>query len=779
MSEKPTRDELVQNTEMLKKRIAELEKTVRSLGKNEKPRTRDDPGRQLPGPDDFFFTAFQISVVPMAISFAKDGRFIEVNEAFSQLTGYGREEVLGRTAMELNLWASPDDRDRLHNVLIDKGAFKNELVSLRTTTGRIRDCLFSSRLLKRDKERFLVSIALDVTENRMAEEARRESEEKHRLFFENAPIGIIHYNNAGMITDVNEAMIATFGSSRKKLVGLTIDQIPDRKFAREVHRSLEGERGYYEGEYQSYTGGKSSFLRANWFPIFRAGKVMGGVGMVEDVTERKKAAENLRLSRRERALILGSIDELVIFHNLEHRIVWANKVAADSLNMNQEDLIGGVCWELWHGRDKPCEGCPVQFAMKKKMSGKMEVSTPEGRHWVIRGYPALDEEGEIIGAVEVTSNVTEQKEAEKALRITEEKLSRAKKMEAMGLLAGGVAHDLNNILSGIVSYPELILLDLPEESPLKAPLETMLKSGVQASAIVEDLLTVARGIASPREVVNLNDIVRHYMESPEYYNLRQSRGHVAVNAHLDAHLLNISGSKVHIRKALMNLAANAVEAAGVGNGGRVSISTENTYLDHPLKGYDEILKGEYAVLTVSDNGGGISEVDRQRIFEPFYSKKVMGRSGSGLGLAVVWNTVQDHDGYINVANKGEGAVFDLYFPITRDEAPGKHLKTPLEDLKGNGENILLIDDEETQREIARGILQALNYETETIASGEEAVAHLRERPADLVILDMIMDPGIDGLETYKRIVESYPGQKAIIASGFAETDRVKEAKRLG
>jgi two-component system cell cycle sensor histidine kinase/response regulator CckA len=180
-----------------------------------------------------------------------------------------------------------------------------------------------------------------------------------------------------------------------------------------------------------------------------------------------------------------------------------------------------------------------------------------------------------------------------------------------------------------------------------------------------------------------------------------------------------------------------------------------------------------------DNGSGISSEDLERIFEPFYTKKVMGRSGAGLGLAVVWNTVQDHNGYINVNTSEKGTVFELYFPITREEAAALEEEVEIEDYLGHGEMILVVDDEQRQREIASGMLARLGYNAESVSSEEEAIEYVKDNLVDLIVLDMVMPKGINGRETYEEIIKIRPGQKAIIASGFSETEDVKIAKSLG
>ncbi|RJQ52904.1 MAG: hybrid sensor histidine kinase/response regulator [Desulfobacteraceae bacterium] len=392
--------------------------------------------------------------------------------------------------------------------------------------------------------------------------------------------------------------------------------------------------------------------------------------------------------------------------------------------------------------------------------------------------PIFGPDGNIREILCIGNDTTELKQAEQEKKELETRLQRAQKMEAVGTLAGGVAHDLNNILSGIVSYPELILMGLPEDSPLQKPVRTIQKSGEKAAAIVQDLLTLARRGVVSKKVVNLNDIVSEYLKSPEFDYLKGNHPDVQVKTRLEKDLLNLRGSPVHLSKTLMNLVSNAAEA--MPKGGMIHIITQNRYQDKSVKGFDEIREGDYVTLIVSDIGIGIPQQDIERIFEPFYTKKVMGRSGTGLGMAVVWGTVRDHDGFIDVQSTvGKGSKFTLYFPVTRDEIAKEEHHVSLMDLKGNGETILIVDDAEDQREIASGILERLGYKAASASSGEEALRYLRTHSVDLLVLDMIMDPGIDGYETYKRIVEINPNQKAIIASGFSETKRVRAAQKLG
>jgi two-component system, cell cycle sensor histidine kinase and response regulator CckA len=362
----------------------------------------------------------------------------------------------------------------------------------------------------------------------------------------------------------------------------------------------------------------------------------------------------------------------------------------------------------------------------------------------------------------------------KALQL---QLEQAQKMEAIGTLAGGVAHDLNNILGGLVGYPDLLLMELPDDSPLRKPLTAVKRSGEKAAAIVQDMLTLARRGVDLRSAVNLNEIVAEYLKSPEHEKIIQFHRGLRFEILLDQNLPNVIGSEIHLSKTLMNLVSNAAEATT--GKGMIVIRTFYGRLNTPMKGFQTIPEGDYAVLSIEDEGTGMSEKDMVNIFEPFYTKKKMGRSGTGLGMSVVSGTVKDHKGFIDLKSKeGQGTRFDLYFPITYTALQEKENNFAPYEVMGN-ENILVIDDVKEQREFACIVLEKLGYHVGAVSSGEEALIWIQTKKADLLVLDMIMEPGIDGLETYRHILKLYPGQKAVVASGFAENDRVRQILDLG
>jgi signal transduction histidine kinase/CheY-like chemotaxis protein len=386
-------------------------------------------------------------------------------------------------------------------------------------------------------------------------------------------------------------------------------------------------------------------------------------------------------------------------------------------------------------------------------------------------------------ALEIANTALQQQLADRK-RIEEERLTlierlnRAEKMEALGQLAGGIAHDLNNVLGVLSGYSELLLLEIPEGNRSRDRVEQILQSTAKGAAIIQDMLTLARRGVMASDVINLYSVVSGFLKTPAFERLKDHHPLVTFRTEFDKDLLNIKGSSIHMEKTVMNLITNAVEA--ISGSGEVVIRLENRYLDKTGSGYDEVRHGDYVVLTVSDTGMGIPAENIEKIFEPFYTKKTMGRSGTGLGLAIVWGTVKDHHGYIDVqSDVEEGTTFTLYFPVTRENLITQQEKVPIERYMGKGESVLVVDDIAEQRDVAEGLLTRLGYKVHLVSSGEAAVEYLKGNKADILVLDMIMAPGIDGLETYKRVLQINQQQKVIIVSGFSETDRVKEAQKLG
>jgi len=637
-----------------------------------------------------------------------------------------------------------------------------------------------------------VSLVIVSRKNRELSLARNSAESANDLFNQLAEQSrTVHWevNAEGVYTYVSPLSHEVIGARPEELVGKKhfYDLFQDGRRDAEKTEAFEcfvRKKSFQDVENPIETkDGRKIWVSTSGIPVLdHHGTLLGYRGSNTDITARKRVEEDLRESEEKFRRLIENAPDAIYVHS-DARFIYLNQMAVTLFGAQTADqLIGSSVMERidpsYHGTIKERhhliyeEGrkLPIFEQVYLRLDGS---SVPVEVHALPIAY------GDRNAALAFVRDISERKKAEEEKRSLEERLQRAEKMEALGTLAGGVAHDLNNVLGIIVGYSELIL-DKAEESTraTRSQLGEIMKGAQRAAAIVQDLLTLARRGVPGRDVVNLNRIIADCQKLPEFQYLTSYHASLQIKTDLEPDLPNISGSPVHLSKSLFNLVSNASEA--MPKGGVVTIKTANQYLEKPIPGYDEIRVGEYVLLSVSDTGEGIRAADLNRIFEPFYTKKVMGRSGTGLGLAVVWGTVKDHYGYINVhSEEGKGSTFTLYFPVTREEITAAHVAISIHEIKGKGESILIVDDIKEQRELATEMLNKLNYRVSSVASGEEAVMYLKDHPCDLMVLDMIMDPGMDGLDTYKGVLEIFPKQKAIIVSGFSESERVHAAQALG
>jgi two-component system cell cycle sensor histidine kinase/response regulator CckA len=372
---------------------------------------------------------------------------------------------------------------------------------------------------------------------------------------------------------------------------------------------------------------------------------------------------------------------------------------------------------------------------------------------------------------------TRVRDEEEKLRL-QKKLDKANKLSALGLMAGSVAHDLNNILSGIVSYPDLLLMQMDETDKYYEQIQKIQAAGKRAAAVVSDLVAIARNAASPKTVENINDIVLAHLNSLEHGERLANFPNAVIQTKLHKSINNTCCSPQHLHKLLLNLIGNALEV--VEEKGIVHITTDNCKFSHPLtKDKAEAKNKDFVKLTVSDNGPGVSQEDAEYIFDPFYTTKMMGKSGTGLGLSIVWNIVQDHNGWIEIKDNKPGALFEIYLPATRGAVCPLQEPQTAESLRGNGEEILLIDDQQEQNEIIEKALQEMGYVTHSVTSGEDGIGFIKSQPVDLILLDMMMGDGLNGRETFEQILTINPDQKAIVISGYARSEEIIKVRDLG
>ncbi len=858
--------------------------------------------------EERFETAFLKNSTPMAITTIEEGRYVDVNEAFAIIMGIKREDIIGNTSTGIG-YITADQRAAFLSELNTKGRVENLELQTRTKGNELRYGLFNSSRIRIRGEDHLLTVVTDITDRKRAEEELYESEKRFRLLVENAEFPVVVTSiSDGRGLFLNDRAVDFFEVSAEDITGLRAHDYwvrPDDRayFIDELarHKRVTG----YECELQSRKGSKRWVqVSAN---IIEYEGIPAAFIVYNDITTRKRAEEALRVSKEQYQFVVENLKEVVFRTDAEGHWTFLNSAWAEVTGFAVEESLGKVFLEYVYPEDRQLNLEIFRpLIERKKDYCRHEIrymNKDGGFRWIeVWARLTLDEKGNATGTAGTLTDITQRKQAEEALRESEEKyrmvvensgeaifiaqggvltfvnratvqilgyseeevrslpfthfiypedkemvlerhmkrlkgeeippeysfrivtkdgsvrwmeihavvipwkdqpatlnflsditerkrvegeqkilqarLQRAEKMEALGTLAGGVAHDLNNVLGVLVGYSELLLQNLPQENPLRKHAMQILKGGERAAAIIQDMLTLTRRGVLVSEIVDLNRIISDFLQTPEFEALKSHHPGVTFKTSLDAELLNIKGSPTHLGKTVMNLLSNAAEA--ITGSGEVLIRTENCYADRPISGYDGTREGEYTVLTISDTGSGISSADLGRIFEPFYTKKVMGRSGTGLGLAVVEGTIKDHDGYIDVQSiEGKGSVFTLYFPVTREGITKAEHSVPRSTYLGRGEHILVIDDVEGQRLLASAMLEGIGYKVDSVAGGYEAVEFVKNQPVDLLILDMIMDPGIDGFETYRRILEIHKDQKAIIVSGFAMTERVRQAQELG
>jgi len=713
-----------------------------------------------------------------------DGYILLINTVSARKLGRTPEDITGRSIYDF----FPDQADmfmkRFHKIAESgKGYEFEDRVDLPSGPHWF---LTNHQPVKTGEGRVIAiqTISVDITSRKHTELALKENRALYRDLVETVNDIIWEADTNGLYTYISPRVYDILGYSPKDLIDSQFFDLmaPDKtRIEAETFLNITASRNPFDSLETTaiHKDGSSVILESSGKPFFDDnGEFLGYRGINRDITERNNARKSLIESEERFRTFLETANDFMHISNENGNLTYINESMARGLGYSKEELIGKniadvlpnkLRAETWNLELK-------ELITKGKITHENTFVTKDGRtiYGEIKLSAFYDQQGQFAGSRGVFRDLTEQKEKEK-LQV---QLQHAQKMEAIGTLAGGVAHDLNNILSGIVSYPDLLLMQLPANSPLRKPILTMQNTGQKAAAIVQDLLALARRGVAVTEVVDINEVIFEYLISPEYDKMKSYHPDTEIETDLDTDLMNILGSPVHLSKAIMNLVSNAVEA--MPEGGKIRISTELQYVSKVIRGYDDVKEGDYVVVTVSDEGVGISSEDMDRIFEPFYTKKRMGRSGTGLGMAVVWGTVRDHKGYIDMKSiKGKGTTFTLFFPITIQKPAEVQSSLPVESYFGDGESILVVDDVKEQRQIASAMLSELRYSVSTASSGEKAVEYMKKNPADLLLLDMIMDPGIDGLETYKRILQEHPNQKAIIASGFSETDRVKEAEILG
>jgi PAS domain S-box-containing protein len=698
-----------------------------------------------------------------------DGFLRRINVAWEKTLGWSREELMARPFLE---FVHPEDVDRTM-AAVGMLASQHELIDFvnryRCKDGTYRWIEWRSA----PAGDLFFAAARDITVHKRAGDALRESEERYRLIFNNAPLGILHFDQKGVVLDCNDRFAEIIGAARERLLGFNMLQsLRDADFLQAVKNALAGEVGYYEGDYVSVAGGKTTPLRAIYKHMTSEdGRFLGAVGLFEDITERKKTEEALARAEEKYRSIFENAIEGIFQTTFEGRILSANPALAQILGYDSPaDAIHSMT-DLSREYVNPEDRSELLQRIEKygRVDGFETQFLRKDRSvvWVsFNIYAVRDSRGEILHLEGTLQDISDRK----SLEI---RLIQSQKMEAIGTLAGGIAHDFNNILAAIMGYAEIIKVKF-NQPELTNYLEQILDSSCRARDLVAQILTFSRGSEQEQKRIDMASIINQAFKMlratlPATITFRQN---IATGVHA------ILADPTQIHQVLVNLGTNAAYAMREG-GGVLHVGLENVELSPQVTPASvDLSPGSYVKLMVSDTGKGIAPEVMHRIFDPFFTTKKTGE-GTGLGLSVVYGIVKGCGGTIVAESElGVGSVFTVYLPAIT-HGPELQVESA-ESVPGGTERILFVDDEDSLVDLWQMLLKDLGYRTLATTDSTKALEWFRKQPDqfDLVVTDMTM-PGMTGVELAAKMLRIRADIPIILCTGFSELITEEKAKAMG
>lgn len=700
------------------------------------------------------------------------GRVIFANQALVSITERPLENILGMKAEEVIEALHPDDRPlaatNWRKRTDGSPAPQKAIYRLALANGENRwlECLFSTTEYLGEEA---LQIALtDVTERVRAENALRDSEERLRTIFEQSTIGIYRTTPAGEIVVANPAMVKMLGYE-------TFEELTRRSLGREGYAP-----GYPRSEFidrMERTGsvrgleaawkkrdGTAIHVRESAQAVYdEDGRIQYFDGTVEDVTRRSLAEQRLETERKRLLSIFDGIDAVIYVSDPDtHELLYMNQLAVE--------LWGGPdgrkCFEVLQARSEPCPYCTNDRIFSPEYDGRSYVwehLNRANRRWYRCADKAITWPDGRKVRFEMAYDITNER------RLAEE-MARAEKLESVGVLAGGIAHDFNNLLTGILGNISLARCDIDDDKSIAELLEQAEEAAMRARSLTQQLLTFSRGGAPVTAVISIQSLLRECSELALAGSTARCRFDLADGLKL------VEVDEGQFSQVIANLIMNADQA--MPDGGEVVVSSRNIGIGKNSR--LPLPAGQYVRISVRDCGVGISPGDIGRIFDPFFTTKEFGR---GLGLTSCFAVVRKHGGHLAVESQpGQGSTFHVYLPVScaeTESCPRRAVNRPV-----STGNILVVDDEEIVRSVAETTLTKLGYRVTSATSGEEAVQVLQQAKDDggsfdLVILDLTMPGGIDGVETHKRMRQVEPCLCAIVSSGYANSSVMANYRNHG
>jgi PAS domain S-box-containing protein len=612
-----------------------------------------------------------------------------------------------------------------------------------------------------------------ISDYRKAESDLQEKEERYRLLFEQSPVGVFHYDHQLRITDCNDRFVSILQSSREQLLNLDMNTLKDQRGLPALKKALAAEPGFYEGPYAATTSSAVILISMQTAPLLsREGRVRGGLGIIEEISERKKAEQELAAEKERLAVTLRSIGDGVITTDMEGRVVLLNQVAESQTGWSQEEALGRSLQEVFCIVDEKTRDRCQNPVEKVLLSGQTEILTAptllinrHGRERTIAdsGAPIRDRNGKMIGVVLVFRDITDEQ------RLSEE-LLKYEKLKSIGVLAGGIAHDFNNILTGIMGNISLAKMFAQDAEKVRKRLDEAEKASYLARDLTQQLLTFSRGGAPVKTTASMAE----YVQDAVHFALRGSK--LKAEFLIPDDIWPVDFDQGQFQQVIHNLVINADQA--MPEGGIFQVGMKNTTITAG-EGIS-LREGRYVQIGFADQGIGIPKENLSKVFDPFFSTKP---GASGLGLSTVYSIVKRHDGLITVESEtGKGATFRLTLAASGTPPPiPEQASSPL--VKGQG-RILVMDDEAIVREVLGEMLTRLGFEVEYAQDGAEAVKIYRvakkiDQPFDLLIMDLTVAGGMGGLEALQKLLEFDPEVRAIASSGYSSDPVMSDFQAYG
>ncbi|CAG1003294.1 two-component system, cell cycle sensor histidine kinase and response regulator CckA [Methanosarcinales archaeon] len=698
-----------------------------------------------------------------------NGTIVYVNPAFEKIYGYSREETLGKTPRILKSGVLPQEvYKEFWDTLLAKKVVTGEIINKTKDLRLLNIDSSSNPILDKDGNiTGFLAIQHDITERKLSEGALRESEERYRKLVEFSP-DAISIHSEGKIVFINIAGAKLLGAvNPEQLIGK-----PVIDFVHPEYQELAKERIRLMGEEgKNVSPTVEKFIKLDGsvidveviaMPFTYKGK-HGIQAIMRDTTDRKRAEEVLKQSEEKYRILIDNIQDGV-FIIQDGKIQFVNEAFTRMGGYTMGEVIGKDFRELVAPEDLEMVAERYQRRqagedVPKEYEFRMLQKDGKTRTLVNMNVGLITYRGR-VASMGTGKDITEKKKLES-------QLLRAQRMESVGVLASGIAHDINNVLTPIMLAQELLQEKLTDEESQRL-LNTIERSTQRGANLMKQVMSFSKGVEGERNVLQIAHIVSEIMEIAEETFPRS----IKIRTDIPKDLWTISGDATQLHQVVMNLCVNARDA--MQDGDILSISAENLFIDEDYAHINPDAKiGSYIVITVSDTGKGIPPEIRDRIFEPFFTTKEHGK-GTGLGLSTSLGIVKSHGGFITVYSEvGNGTAFKVYLPaITTVEtltAQEKQLELPA----GHGESILVVDDEDLIREMTKKTLKAHGYRVITANDGKEAISSYskyREK-IKLVLMDMMM-PIMDGSTSIRELHKINPELKIIAVSGLTEKDKL-------